>query len=155
MLDTEYMHLALEQAHTALVQGEVPIGALLVKDKQVIATGYNQPISSHDPSAHAEIVCLRQAGKFLNNYRLNDCTLYVTIEPCAMCVGAMIHARISKVVFGTLAVKTGAIISQQKMLDQQYFNHTLEYTHGILELKCAKIMQDFFRHKRNTANDCL
>jgi tRNA(adenine34) deaminase len=151
----QYMRLAIEQAQLAKEKEEIPIGAILVKDNQVIATGNNQSISNNDPSAHAEIICLRAAGVILNNYRHTDCILYVTIEPCCMCVGAMINARIKKVIFGALAPKTGAIISNQQLLTQQYFNHTIEYTHGIFATECSTIIQDFFSNKRNKYNENL
>jgi tRNA(adenine34) deaminase len=144
----KFMLLALEQAQLAYAHDEVPIGAVIVKDQEVIAQGYNQTIASHDPSAHAEIVCLRQAGQLLRNYRLNDCQLYVTIEPCAMCVGALVHARIAKVFFGANEEKTGALVSAHNLAQQQCFNHKLAFEPGILAAECASIMQDFFRDKR-------
>ena len=142
--DRHWMQLALEQAQLAAANGEVPVGAVLVKDNQLIASGFNQPISSCDPSAHAEIVVLRAAAKNLSNYRLPDTTLYVTIEPCTMCVGAMIHARIARLVFGAPEPRAGAT----KLLDSASFNHRIEIVGGVLADECRELMQAFFRERR-------
>lgn len=143
-----WMQLALEQAQLAADSGEVPVGAVLVKDNQLIASGFNQPISSCDPTAHAETVVLRAAAKHLSNYRLPGTTLYVTIEPCTMCVGALIHARIERLVFGAPEPRAGAVISAARLLDGAHFNHRIEVHGGILADRCTAIMQDFFRRKR-------
>ena len=139
---------ALEQAKKAAAVDEVPVGAVLVKDNQLIAEGWNHPIQLHDPSAHAEMIALRQAGIILNNYRLLDTTLYVTLEPCVMCVGAMIHARVGRVVFGAYDAKTGAAGSMFDLLQSAKHNHKIEVTGGVLEAQCREVLQEFFKHKR-------
>jgi len=133
--------------------GEVPVGAVLVRNDavasdEILGAGFNCPISTHDPTAHAEIVALRAASKAVSNYRLPGTTLYVTIEPCAMCVGAIIHARVERVVFGALEPRAGAVISSQRLFDATHFNHRVSYTGGILADECANIMQQFFRSRR-------
>lgn len=150
--DEHWMQLALEQAQLAAAAGEVPVGAVLVKDNQLIASGFNQPISSCDPSAHAEIVALRAAAKTLSNYRLPDTTLYVTIEPCTMCVGALIHARVKRLVFGAPEPRAGAIMSAAKLLEGTQFNHRIEVSGGVLTERCGQLMQTFFREKRLNQN---
>jgi tRNA(adenine34) deaminase len=147
--DQYWMQLALEQAQQAAAAGEVPVGAVLVKNNELIATGFNQPISSCDPTAHAEIVALRAAAKQASNYRLPDTTLYVTIEPCAMCAGAMVHARVQRVVFGAAEPRAGAIVSTAQLLDQPQFNHRVLYNGGVLASECGALMQSFFRGRRN------
>lgn len=127
------MRLALLEAEKARAVGEVPVGAVIVRDDQVIARGYNQPISGHDPTAHAEIMALREAGQALGNYRLPECDLYVTLEPCAMCVGAMMHARIRRVVFGAYNPKTGACDSVIDLFEEKTLNHHATVTGGVLE----------------------
>lgn len=147
--DDEYwMQQALLLAEKAEQQDEVPVGAIIVKDNQLIAEGWNQPIQSHDPSAHAEMQAMRAAGKALNNYRLVDTTLYVTLEPCSMCVGAMVHARVRRVVFGAYDVKTGACGSAVNLADAAHHNHRIEVTGGVLEKPCRELLQGFFRRKR-------
>ena len=146
--DEHWMQLALEQAQLAAANGEVPVGAVLVKDNRLIASGFNQPISSCDPSAHAEIVVLRAAAKMLSNYRLPDTTLYVTIEPCTMCIGAMIHARVKRLVFGAPEPRAGAVISAARLLEGTQFNHRIEVAGGVLAESGAAVMQKFFRDKR-------
>ena len=146
--DKHWMGLALEMASKAESLGEVPVGAVLVKDNQVLAAGFNYSIGQHDPSAHAEMQCLRQAGKVLENYRMLDTTLYVTLEPCAMCAGAMVHSRISRVVFGAKDLKTGAAGSVVDLLNHPDFNHQVEVTSGVLEQECANMLSDFFRRRR-------
>jgi tRNA(adenine34) deaminase len=146
--DKYWMQLALEQAHLAAANGEVPVGAVLVKDGELIASGFNQPISGCDPSAHAEIVVLRAAAKKLSNYRLPGTTLYVTIEPCTMCVGALIHARIQRLVFGAAEPRAGAIMSAANLLEGKQFNHNIDVQSGVLADQCAAVMQQFFREKR-------
>ncbi|HET8710374.1 MAG TPA: tRNA adenosine(34) deaminase TadA [Spongiibacteraceae bacterium] len=146
--DAEWMALALQQAHLAAANGEVPVGAVLVKDGELVASGFNQPISSCDPTAHAEIVVLRAAAKKLSNYRLPGTTLYVTIEPCTMCVGAMIHARVERLVFGASEPRAGAVISTAHLLDDSQFNHRIAVQGGVLADQCAAAIQQFFRAKR-------
>jgi tRNA(adenine34) deaminase len=149
--DEHWMVLALAQAELAREHGEVPVGAVLVKDDTALGVAYNCPIATHDTTAHAEILALRQASQNQANYRLPGTTLYVTIEPCTMCVGALIHARIQRLVFGAREPKAGAVLSQQRLLDHESFNHRVSYTEGILADQCALIMQNFFRDKRAEA----
>ena len=146
----QWMRLALEQSKLAQQIDEVPIGAVLVDNasNELIAAAYNRPISENDPTAHAEIVVLRQASQSRTNYRLPGTTLYVTIEPCTMCVGALMHSRVSAAVFGAREPRAGAIISQQELTRADYFNHSLEYVEGILAEECGQIVQDFFKSKR-------
>jgi len=143
-----YMQFAIEQAKLAEKIGEVPVGAVLVQDNQLIASAHNQPISNHDPTAHAEIQLLRKAGKKLNNYRLPNTTLYVTLEPCTMCLGAMIHARVSKVVFGAYDEKTGVCGSCQDLSTSKCFNHSIETEGGMLADECKQLLQKFFKNRR-------
>ena len=150
MNDEIWMQHALTLARRAAAEGEVPVGAVLVKDDVVIAEGWNRPISSHDPSAHAEIVAIREAGRILKNYRLVDTTLYVTIEPCTMCVGAMIHARIKRLVFGAFEPKTGAVGSAFSLLNEGLHNHVIEVAGGVLEVRCREELQAFFRSRRQS-----
>ncbi len=151
------MRLALAQAVSAGDAGEVPVGAIVVKDGEVIGRGANAPISRHDPSAHAEIVALRQAADRLGNYRLNDCTVYVTLEPCAMCSGAMFHARIREVVFGASDPKTGVAGSVTNLYDNPQLNHHTTVRGGVLATECGQLLQDFFVHRRQRgrASDAL
>jgi len=142
------MQYALEQAILAQQQDEVPIGAILVQDNKRIASGFNQPISSVDPTAHAEIICLRNAAQELNNYRLPNTTLYVTLEPCAMCAGAIIQARISRVVYAASEPRSGAIKSVFQLLNNPILNHRAEVSSGILEEQSAKLLKQFFKKKR-------
>jgi tRNA(adenine34) deaminase len=146
--DEHWMQQALLLAERAEQQDEVPVGAIIVKDNQLIAEGWNQPIQSHDPSAHAEMQAMRAGGKVLSNYRLVDTTLYVTLEPCSMCVGAMVHARVKRVVFGAYDVKTGACGSATNLADAAYHNHKIEVRGGVLEDECRERLQAFFRRKR-------
>jgi tRNA(adenine34) deaminase len=149
MTDDElYMRRALELAHQAEQAGEVPVGAVLVKNGQIIAATYNQPISKHDPSAHAEILALRQAGTDIGNYRLTDTTLYVTLEPCAMCVGAIIHARVKRVVYGTNDPKTGALGSACNLLSMMTHNHVPVVMGNVLSAECGSLLQAFFKRRR-------
>jgi tRNA(adenine34) deaminase len=143
-----YMRAALEQARLALAAGEVPIGAVLVVEDTIIARAFNQPISAHDPTAHAEVLALREAARTLENYRLTEATVYVTVEPCLMCVGAMVHARVREVVYGALEPKTGALVSAMKALESPGLNHRFAVTGGVLEDDCRAILQEFFRGKR-------
>jgi tRNA(adenine34) deaminase len=142
------MRLALERAREAWQRGEVPVGALVVADGAVLGDGFNQPIGSHDPTAHAEIVAMRQAAARIGNYRLTGATLYVTIEPCQMCVGAMVHARISRLVYGAPEPKTGAIESAMRAHEHPALNHRLEVTGRVLEAECRAVMQAFFQERR-------
>ena len=138
------MGLALEQARLAADKGEVPVGAVVVLNGAVIGAGHNQPISAQDPTAHAEIVALRAAAKAVGNYRLTGATLYVTIEPCVMCVGAMVHARISELVFGATEPKAGAVVSTQRAHEHAALNHRLAVTGGVLADECAEVIREFF-----------
>ena len=143
------MQRPLEQAQLAASIDEVPVGAVLVDAEQnLLAASHNQPIATHDPTAHAEIMVLREAAKTHRNYRLLDTTLYVTLEPCVMCVGAMIHARVKRLVYGATEYKTGAITSAIALLEQASFNHQIEVTSGVLEESCASIMSEFFARRR-------
>ena len=142
------MRAALDQARLARERGEVPVGAVVVLDGQVIGEGYNQPIASHDPTAHAEIVALRDAARRLGNYRLTGARLYVTIEPCQMCVGAMVHARIATVIYGTREPKAGAIDSAMRAHEHPALNHRMEAVGGVLEEECRDLIQEFFASRR-------
>lgn len=146
--DEQWMRHALKLAENAEAAGEVPVGAVLVKDNQIIAEGWNLPITDHDPTAHAEIRCLQQAGRALQNYRLLDTTLYVTLEPCAMCAGAMVHSRIGRVVFGAFDAKTGAAGSVIDLLQLPQFNHQVVVTSGVLADECAAKLSSFFKRRR-------
>lgn len=146
--DDHYMKLALAAAKLAEENGEVPVGAVLVKDNQVLATAFNQPILQHDPTAHAEILVLREAAAKLQNYRLPGATLYVTLEPCAMCVGAMLHARIKRLVFGAYDQKVGAVSSVLQLPDLKGLNHRLEWRGGVAEFEAARLLRDFFAKRR-------
>lgn len=148
MDDNKWMAFAIEQAKKASQLGEVPVGAVLILNDKLVAQAHNQPISTNDPTAHAEIQLLRIAGMELKNYRLPNSTLYVTLEPCAMCLGAMIHARISRVVFGAYDEKTGVCGSCADLSNSPYFNHSLDITGGVLAEDCKNLLQDFFIQKR-------
>ena len=143
------MRRALELARLARESGEVPVGAVVVLDEQVIGEGFNQPIGAKDPTAHAEIVALRDAARRRGNYRLTGARLYVTIEPCQMCVGAMIHARIAKVLYGTREPKAGAIESAMRAHEHPALNHRMEALGGILESECREVIQGFFAGRRS------
>lgn len=142
------MRLALDQAHNALLVGEVPVGAVILREGKVIATGYNRPITTHDPTAHAEIVALRHAAALLENYRLPDCELYVTLEPCAMCAMALMHARFKRVVFGALEPKTGAAGSVLNLFAEARLNHQTELVGGVMADACSQVLKDFFAERR-------
>ena len=148
MNDEYWMEKALDYARRAGAAGEVPVGAVLVLNNEYIAKGWNQPISRNDPSAHAEIIALQDAGQIKKNYRLNDTTLYVTLEPCVMCAGAIIHARVARVVFGAYDEKGGAAGSVFNILETDRLNHSPEVYGGILEKKCADLLQAFFKQRR-------
>ncbi len=143
-----WMEKALELARKAEAAGEVPVGAVLVKEDQLLAEGWNQPIISHDATSHAEIMAMRAAGKQLNNYRLIDTTMYVTLEPCSMCVGAMIHARVAKVVYGTSEPRTGALGGAFNLLDANDHNHSFEVISGVLAEESKGLLQGFFKSRR-------
>jgi tRNA(adenine34) deaminase len=151
MPEQDFMQLALEQAEHAWRLGEVPVGAVVVKDGVVIASGFNQPIGSHDPTAHAEIVALRAAAAKLGNYRLPGCELYVTLEPCAMCSGAMMHARLARVVYGAQDPKTGACGSVLNLFAQEQLNHHTELVGGVLAEEASAMLKAFFAERRNAA----
>ena len=142
------MRRAIVLAEQAAAVGEVPVGALVVKDGEIIAEGYNQPITSCDPTGHAEIIAMRNACAVLGNYRLSGCDLYVTIEPCTMCVGAMIHARIGRIVFGAPEPRAGALQSQLRLMDENHYNQSIEWQGGVLAEECGEIISNFFRRKR-------
>lgn len=142
------MSLALDEARKAHEAGEVPVGAIVLLDGEVIGAGFNQPISAHDPTAHAEIVALRAAAARVGNYRLTGATLYVTVEPCLMCVGAMVHARIGLVVFGAAEPKAGAVMSMTRAHELPSLNHRLQVLGGVLEAECREVMQGFFKTRR-------
>jgi tRNA(adenine34) deaminase len=147
-LDRQFMQQALDQAKLAATAGEVPVGAVLVRDGQVISTGFNQPISNSDPSAHAEMMALRTAAHAESNYRLPGTTLYVTLEPCTMCAGAMLHARVERVVFGAIDPKTGAAGSVLNVFLEKQINHQTQVEGGIMSDECGKILRDFFKERR-------
>ncbi len=148
------MELALEAARRAAAAGEVPVGAVAVRDGRVLATAHNSPISSHDPTAHAEILALRRAARVCANYRLPDVSLYVTLEPCPMCVGAMIHARIARLVFGAHDPRTGAAGSCFDLANAPQHNHRMEVIGGIGADVAGELLRDFFRQRRSQATDC-
>jgi tRNA(adenine34) deaminase len=147
-LDRQYMQQAIEQAMLAASAGEVPVGAVLVRDDQVIAKGFNQPISNSDPSAHAEMLVLRGAAQAEANYRLPGTTLYVTLEPCTMCAGAMLHARVDRVVFGASDPKTGAAGSVLNVFSEKQINHQTQVEGGIMGEECSQILRQFFKERR-------
>ena len=147
-----YMRDALEQARRALDAGEVPVGAVVVHEGRIVGTGFNQPITCNDPTAHAEIVALRAAARALGNYRLTGATLYVTVEPCVMCTGAVVHARIGTLVYGANEPKAGAVRSVVRALDHPSLNHRVQVVTGVLEDDCRGIIQRFFRQKRELEN---
>jgi tRNA(adenine34) deaminase len=144
----DFMRAALEQARLAADAGEVPVGAVVVMDDAIVGAGHNQPISSHDPTAHAEIVAMRDAARRIGNYRLTGAALYVTVEPCLMCVGAMVHARIADLVFGTPEPKAGAIESTQHAHEHPALNHRIRVVSGVLAAECRQVMQEFFATRR-------
>lgn len=143
-----FMQHALAQAMQAERENEVPVGAVIVRDNEIIAEGYNQPISRHDPTAHAEIVAMRAAGLALDNYRLNDCDVYVTLEPCAMCAAAMMHARIRKVYYGAADPKSGAVKSCAHSFENDFFNHQVLAEGGLLSQESAELLRSFFKKRR-------
>ena len=151
LFDTDYMREALALAREAWDAGEVPVGAVVVRDGEIVGRGFNAPISRHDPTAHAEIMALRDAAGKLGNYRLVGCSLYVTLEPCLMCIGAIFHARIARVVYGAADPKTGACGSIVDLPENTRLNHHAEVVGGILEQECGRLLSDFFAQRRKLA----
>jgi tRNA(adenine34) deaminase len=147
-LDQQYMLMAIEQAQLAAQSGEVPVGAVLVRDGQVISKAFNKPIANHDPSAHAEMLALREAALAEENYRIPGSTLYVTLEPCVMCSGAMLHARIDRVVYGAQDPKTGAAGSVLDIFSSKQINHQTSVQGGIMSEECGQLLRDFFKGRR-------
>lgn len=150
--DLDFMQQALSLARRAAEAGEVPVGAVVVQDGTVIAEGWNQPIGTHDPSAHAEMVALRAASQIQGNYRLPGTTLYVTLEPCAMCAGAIIHARVQRLVFGAWDAKAGAVRSVYDLISNPRLNHAVEWSGPVLEAECSELLRSFFRARRGATN---
>jgi len=148
MDDEVWMRRAITLAHKAEEVGEVPVGAIIVKDNECVSEGYNLPIKNCDPTAHAEIVAIREAGRQLGNYRLVDTTLFVTLEPCVMCLGAIQHARIKRIVFGALDEKRGAVCSALSLTKAAYANHHVEWTGGVLANECSELLTAFFKKRR-------
>lgn len=147
--DAKWMRLCLDLAKQAADIGEVPVGAIVVREAEILGEGYNQPVTTSDPSAHAEIQALRSAAEKVGNYRLPGATLYVSVEPCTMCAGAIIHSRISRLVFGTTEPRAGAIVSRLKLLDQDFYNHRVEYQYGCLAEDSSTLLKSFFRQRRS------
>jgi tRNA(adenine34) deaminase len=146
--DELFMEEALREAQRAFALGEVPVGAVVVRDGQIMGRGCNRPITSNDPTAHAEIMALREAGLAVGNYRLLDCDIYVTVEPCAMCAGAIAHARIRRLIYGAEDPKAGAVHSVTQVLNHPRMNHRVDVSCGVLAARCMELMQSFFREKR-------
>jgi tRNA(adenine34) deaminase len=146
--DELWMEEALREAHRSAALGEVPVGALVVRDGEIVGRGWNRPIRDDDASAHAEIIAIREAGKHLGNYRLNGCDLYVTLEPCAMCAGAITHARLTRLVYGADDPKAGAVKSVMSVVNHPASNHRVEVVAGVLAGRCMELMQAFFRERR-------
>lgn len=147
-IDEQWMRYAIRLAQRAEEQGEVPVGAVLVKGDRCLAEGWNVPVQSHDPTAHAEMVAIRSAGVAIENYRLIDSTLYVTLEPCVMCMGAIAHARIKRLVFGAFDPKRGAVCNALSLTDAPFLNHKVAWDGGVLEQECSELLVDFFKAKR-------
>jgi len=145
----KWMQHALKLAQRSQDEGEVPVGAVIIKDNQLIAEGWNQPIDKHDATAHAEIMAIRAAGKALKNYRIPNTTLYVTLEPCTMCAGAIIHARIANVIFGATDPRTGSAGSAVNVFAGDYHNHQVAVSGGVIQAECSQILKDFFKAKRS------
>lgn len=146
--DDDWMHYAMALADKAGMADEVPVGAVLVRDGQVLGEGWNRPIGDHDPSAHAEIIALRNAGQQQGNYRLPGSTLYVTIEPCLMCAGAIVHARVERLVFGAMEPKAGAVCSHYQVLSGEHLNHRVEVVAGVEAQACSDLISAFFKRRR-------
>ena len=143
------MKEAIVQAKKALKKGEVPIGAVVVLGDKIIGRGYNQPITTKDPTAHAEIIALKEASNRLDNYRLNEAIIYTTLEPCLMCAGALVHARIKKVIFAAQDTKSGAVVNNGGLIQSEFLNHKVSFEGGILEKQASKLLKDFFLEKRS------
>jgi tRNA(adenine34) deaminase len=150
--DNDFMKIALEEAQKAYNCGEVPVGAVLVQEGNILAQAHNSPIKNNDPSAHAEMMVLRQAGEAIGNYRLEGAELFVTLEPCVMCAGAIVQARLARVIFGARDPKCGAVVSLYNVLNDERLNHKVEITEGILREECGEILSRFFREKRIKAD---
>jgi tRNA(adenine34) deaminase len=148
-MSEEWMQVALGLAEEAARHDEVPVGAVVVRENQIIGRGFNQPISGHDPTAHAEIMALRDAAQTLGNYRLPGCTLVVTVEPCTMCAGALVHARIEQLIFGAREPRAGAVCSSSRVLDNPGLNHKVTVIEGVLGKECKALMSAFFQERRN------
>lgn len=148
--DELWMEEALREAQRALALGEVPVGAVVVYEGRVSGRGCNRPLTAHDPTAHAEILALREAGQTIGNYRLLDCDLYVTVEPCAMCAGAITHARIRRLIYGADDPKAGAVHSMLQVLNHPKLNHSVDVNSGVLAARCMDLLQTFFRERRNS-----
>lgn len=146
--DIDFMREAIALARRGAELGEVPVGAVLVRDGRIIGRGFNRPISSHDPSAHAEMVALREAAAADSNYRLPGTTLYVTLEPCTMCAGLLVHSRITRLVFGASEPRSGAVLSRSQVLDQPWLNHRVQVEGGVLAEECAVVLREFFKARR-------
>jgi len=146
--DELWMEEALREAHHALAMGEVPVGAIVVRDGRIVGRGWNRPVAANDPTAHAEVLAIREAGQDIGNYRLLDCDLYVTVEPCAMCAGAITHARIRRLIYGAEDAKAGAVHSMLQVLNHPKLNHKVEVSSGVLAARCMDLVQTFFREKR-------
>jgi len=143
------MKEALVQAKKALTKGEVPIGAVVVLGDEIIGRGYNQPITMKDPTAHAEIIALKEASNRLENYRLNEAIIYTTLEPCLMCAGALVHARIKKIIFAAQDTKSGVVVNNGGLIQSEFLNHKVSFEGGILEKQASKLLKDFFLEKRS------
>ena len=143
------MREALVQAKKALKKGEVPIGAVVVLGEEIIGRGYNQPITTRDPTAHAEIIALKEASNRLDNYRLNEAIIYTTLEPCLMCSGALVHARIKKIIFAAQDTKSGVVVNNGGLIQSEFLNHKVSFEGGILEKEASKLLKDFFLEKRS------
>ena len=148
-MSEEWMRVALGLAEEAARHDEVPVGAVVVRENQIVGRGFNQPIGRHDPTAHAEIMALRDAAQTLGNYRLPGCTLVVTVEPCTMCAGALVHARIEQLIFGAREPRAGAVCSSSRVLDNPGLNHKVTVIEGVLEKECKALMAAFFQERRN------
>ena len=150
--DEKWMKIAISEANLANDEGEIPVGAVIIQNNKLIVKAHNQPIINHDPTAHAEVEALRKAGRKLKNYRLSGSTLYVTLEPCAMCLGAMMHARIERIVFGASDPKTGVCGSKADLISETFFNHRIKVQGGVLEKETKNLLQSFFKSKRKANN---
>jgi len=148
MTDAQWMAQALEEARRAEAAGEVPVGAVIIRGKEIVGRGINRNRADNDPTAHAEVVALREAGRALGNHRLEGCTLFVTIEPCAMCAGASMHARLARLVYGADDPKAGAVRSVMQVLNHPQLNHRMEVTGGVLAEECSAVLQRFFQARR-------